>query len=62
MSFKILTDTSANLPTPLLKENKIGVIPFYYSIDGVEHTCLDTESFDGKEYYDRIRKRARVTT
>ena len=62
MSFRILTDTSANLPTPLLKQNKIGVIPYFYSYDGVEYTCLDTESFDGKEYYDKIRKRTRVNT
>ena len=62
MSFRILTDTSANLPTPMLDENDIGVIPFYYYVDGVEHTCLDTESFDGKSYYDHIRKRGRVTT
>ena len=55
MSFKIFTDTSSNLPTPLLNENQIGVIPLEYIIDGKAHTCLDTEAFDGERYFDAIR-------
>ena len=62
MSFAILTDTSANLPTPLLQKHGITVAPFSYSYDGAEHTCLDTESFDGAAYYGAMRKGTVVTT
>ncbi len=62
MSFRIVTDTSANLPTELLERHGVRVIPFTYFIDGAEHACLDTRSFDGKAFYDRIRDGARVTT
>ena len=62
MSFAILTDTSANLPTPLLQKRGVTVAPFSYSYDGAEHTCLDTESFDGAAYYGAMRKGTVVTT
>ena len=62
MSFAILTDTSANLPTPLLQKHGVTVAPFSYSYDGAEHTCLDTESFDGAAYYGAMRKGTVVTT
>ena len=62
MSFAILTDTSANLPTPLLQKHGITVAPFSYSYDGAEHTCLDTGSFDGAAYYGAMRKGTVVTT
>ncbi len=62
MSFKVLTDTSANLPTPVLKQRDIGVIGFCYYIDGVEYSCLDTEKFDSKAFYDAIRGGTKVST
>ncbi len=62
MSFKVLTDTSANLPTPLLKQRDIGVIAFCYYIDGSEYSCLDTEKFDSKAFYDSIRGGTKVST
>ena len=62
MSFRILTDTSANLPTPMVQELGVEVIPFYYYVDGKEYTCLDTESFDGAEFYGKIRSRVAVNT
>ena len=62
MSFAILTDTSANLPTPLLQKHGVTVAPFSYSYDGAEHTCLDTGSFDGAAYYGAMRKGTVVTT
>ena len=55
MRFAIVTDTSSNLPTPLLEKNSVSVIPFNYIIDGQEYTCLDTESFDGASYYAAIK-------
>ncbi|MBQ6374861.1 MAG: DegV family protein [Clostridia bacterium] len=62
MSYSIITDTSANLPSPLLKADDVLVLPFHYSYDGKEHACLDTEAIDGKLYYDAMRGGAGVTT
>jgi len=60
--FTIITDTSANLPAPLLAREEIDVIPFSYFTEGEERTCLDTEAFDDKAYYGMIRAGGRVTT
>lgn len=62
MSFTIVTDTSANLPTPLLAANHITVIPFHYTINGKEYCCLDTETFDGASYYAAIKAGTVVST
>lgn len=62
MSFTILTDTSANLPSPLLQEHGVAAVPFPYYHDGAEHTCTDTEAFDGKAYYGAMRTGTVVTT
>ena len=65
MAFKIVTDTSANLPAPFLKEHGIGVLPFTYTIDGEDHTCFDTEAFEGElgaKYYAELKAGVRVTT
>ena len=62
MRFAIVTDTSSNLPTPLLEQNSVTVIPFNYIIDGQEQTCLDTEIFDGENYYAAMKAGTYVTT
>ncbi len=62
MSFSIVTDTSANLPSALAREKGIGVIPFSYYIEGEEYTCPDTDAFEGTEYYGKLRRRVRITT
>ena len=62
MSYMIVTDTSANLPSPLLRERDIKVLPFSYFIDGKEYNCLDTESFDSAAFYGAIRKGTKVNT
>lgn len=62
MSFKIFTDTSANLPTSLVEKDAIGVIPFPYYVKGEEMRCTDTASFDGKAFYDMMRDGEKVTT
>lgn len=62
MSFSITTDTSANLENRHIKANDITVVPFTYYYDNKEYTCLDTESFNGDEFYDMIRKGTKVTT
>ena len=60
--FSIFTDTSANLDCRLLQERQIRVIPFTFTVDGVDQTCTDTVAFDGKAYYDAIRNGAKVRT
>lgn len=62
MSFAVVTDTSSNLQNKQIKENDITVIPFSYYVNGLEKTCLDTEAFDGDEYYGEIRRGTKVTT
>ena len=62
MSYAILTDTSANLPSALAREKEIGVIPFSYFIEGEEFCCTDTDAFDGADYYGKLRSRVKITT
>ena len=62
MSFTIVTDTSANLPTPILRAAGVGVIPFTYIVGGRDQQCLDTEAFDGTAYYSAMRAGANVST
>ncbi|MBR6109500.1 MAG: DegV family protein [Clostridia bacterium] len=61
----IVTDTSANLPAPLLGEHGVTVIPFTYNYEGAERTCLDTEAFEdgeGEAFYAKLKAGERVTT
>ena len=44
MSFTIVTDTSANLPTPLLNRQGIAAIPFTYIVKRPEMNCTSTEA------------------
>ena len=60
--FHIITDTSANLPTRLLKENDVEVIPFSYFVNGEPAACPATEGFDGKKFFSMMREGAKVTT
>ena len=62
MSFAVFTDTSANLPTPMLRQLQMDAIPFSYYIDGNEFNCVNTENFDGHAYYDAIRHGTEVST
>ena len=60
--YVVFTDTSSNLPTPLLKEKDIRYLAYSYYIGEEEFQCLDTESFDGAAYYQAIREGREVTT
>lgn len=60
--FKIITDTSANLDSALLKAQAIALVPFSFQSSGKEKTCLNTGAFRPKAYYDAMRKGVRVTT
>lgn len=64
-SFTIVTDTSANLPADELEALGVPAIPFTYSYEGEEHTCLDTAAFEdgeGERYYAALKDGMRVTT
>ena len=62
MSYSIITDTSANLPTAYTREHGITVVPFSYYIDGKALSCMDTEAFDGDAFYNAIRSGTKVST
>lgn len=59
---KIFTDTSANLTSELVKKYDLGVIPFSYTINGIEAKPDVNGDFDGKAFYDAMRGGADVKT
>ncbi len=62
MPFTVFTDTSANLLNRQIRDYDLRIIPFSYFIDGQEHTCLDTDAFNGDAYYSMLKGSAKVTT
>ncbi len=62
MAFSIFTDAAANLDRTLVEKYGIEVLPFTYFIDGQEQCSDSIRVFRCKEYYDKIRKGAVVTT
>ena len=62
MSFAIVTDTSANLPSALLREHALTVLPFSFYINGAEHIDLDAEDFDAAGFFAAMRAGVKVTT
>ena len=62
MSYTIMTDTSANVPTPMARERGILIVPLSYNARGEEHICLDTDDFDYASYYASMSDGERITT
>ena len=62
--FKIYTDTAANLPDELIAKYELGVVPLHYTVDGREYSAAGDNGapFDGKAFYDAMRKGAVVQT
>lgn len=60
--YSIITDTSANLPSALLAEKNISVLPFTFHMQDGDHICTDTESFDAKDFYWRMREGEEINT
>lgn len=58
--FKLVTDTSADLPANYLKENNIEVMSLAYTIDGNTYTWENP--MDEHEFYTRMRKGSMPTT
>ena len=57
---QLFTDTSANLPVEIIDEYGIEVVPFSYTIDGVEY--IPEREFDGKAFYAAMRAGSSVKT
>ena len=57
---QLFTDTSANLPVEIIDEYGIEVVPFSYTIDGVEY--IPEREFDGKAFYAAMRAGGEVKT
>ena len=57
---QLFTDTSANLPVEITDEYGIEVVPFSYTIDGVEY--IPEREFDGKAFYAAMRAGSEVKT
>lgn len=62
MSFAVVTDATANVPTKLAKKLGIEIIPFSYFVGSEEFVCADTDKFECRAYYDSIRAGTKVTT
>ena len=60
--FRIVTDTSSNLPTAYLQAENITVIPFTFHTESGEQSRMDTASFDAKAFYTAMRNGEKVTT
>lgn len=62
--FNIYTDTSANLPDEMISKYGLRVLPLHYTVDGREYPASGDNgaSFDGKYFYDSMRKGAAVQT
>ncbi len=59
-SFKIITNTTADLPMDYIEENGLGLIYFNYIMDGVSYG-KDRE-LDWKEFYRLMREEGRMPT
>ncbi len=59
--YRIVTDTSANLPWSYIQAHDIVIIPYTYQLGGKEQRETPG-SFDGPAYYQAIRDGERATT
>ncbi|MCF0136104.1 MAG: DegV family protein [Lachnospiraceae bacterium] len=59
---KLFTDTSANLPLSIIRSEDIQVLSFSYTFNGVPADYNEETEFDGKWFYDLMRKGVEVKT
>ncbi len=62
MSFSIVTDTSANLTSDLIRRYSLTVLPFTFYFNGSERVDLDAEHFDAAGFFAAMRAGTKVTT
>ncbi len=58
--FKIITDTTADLPADYIRENGLGIMVLPYIVDGVSYGV--DKKMEVKEFYDRMRAGMMPTT
>ncbi|MDE7285783.1 MAG: DegV family protein, partial [Lachnospiraceae bacterium] len=59
-AFKIITNTTADLPMDYIKENQLGLIYFNYIMDGISYG-KDKELY-WKEFYRLMREEGKMPT
>ena len=63
MSYRIITDSSCNLPESFVEENNIGILSHVFIINGVEHqNYIKGETSDYSMFYKKMREGEIVTT
>ncbi len=62
MEYVIMTDTSANLPSSVIREGNLAIVPFTYRMGEVEASCLNPDDFNGTAFYRALREGTVVTT
>lgn len=53
MQYQIISDSSCDLPEDIVKENKIGVVPFYISFDQKDYK-KEGEEINIREFYQKM--------
>ena len=61
MSFVLFSDSSSNITPDLAREWNVEMISLYYTLGGEEHPAYD-EHFDGRAFYNALRRRDPVGT
>ena len=63
MSFKIITDSTANLSNEYLQKNSISVVTLYYLLDGEVFPAYKTDKPELlEEFYQRIKNKPKLST
>ena len=63
MSYTIVTDSSANLPSALIEQYKIRVLPLTYRLKNVEHlSYIPNQPIDMPSFYNNLRNGETITT
>jgi len=61
--YRIITDSSANLPEDWLDRHGVGIVSFHYLLDGVEYRAwAPGQVYDGPAFFGAMRRGASVTT
>ena len=58
--YKIITNTTADLPESFIKEHNLGVLFFNYTLDGVSYS--EEDDLDYKVFYEKVRSGSMPST
>ena len=63
MSFKIITDSTANLSKEFYEENQISVVTLYYNLNGeIFPAYMPDNPLHYEEFYAKMRKKPKIST